>query len=527
MQKILKVIINMSAVYIESLHKALPRLLSSFNVDTTSDLAGVGDRLHWGWKLIDFPNGTFQGAVHGLAILLRLKELPENLDESELLFLIRLIVSGLRNITAKNGSLDEALPNESSFCVTALVVSDVLAARELLFDYLSDEELDEWLEIVKPLIEFLLIQDEFHGVISNHLASGALAMYRWKEVSGDNRAEQRGRMWLDRILKHQSSEGWFSEYGSADPGYQTWCTTQLAQLHLLRPDLGLSGPLSHSLSFLTHAAHPDGSFGGIYGNRNTRFLLPGGIELLAEHDSNAALLAYFARDSIGKNACVTLDCMDAGNLVPFFNDYALAAWAESQQGELINDAVLPCQGKSGRKWFPDSGWLIDIGEQHFSIINLKRGGTCVHFSQGKRVIDDPGFVAEDEKGRIYSSQLGCVRNLADLQWEDKQLTVQFPVLRVDRPVPGALDFFILRMLSLTLFRILPLGNLVKRFLAKYLINKHPREITFVTRKYQFGKNLKIEDETSESVVLRKLSSKRHFTAIHMASQGYWQRGDYL
>jgi len=516
--------VNMN-IYIEALHSALPRLLSSFNADPTNEFYGAGDRLHWGWKLIDFPNGTFQGAAHGLAILIKINELPNTITEAELLRRMNSMIGGLKSITANNGSLDEALPGESSFCVTALVASDVLAARSLLEDYLSDYEKDEWLEAVRPLIGFLMKQDEHHGLISNHLASAALAVYRWYDVTDDKTAESRGRMWLDRILDNQSSEGWFSEYGGADAGYQSWCTTQLAQLHSLRPDLELHKPLSKSLSFLTYAAHPDGSFGGSYGWRNTRFLLPGGVELLAQEDNNAAALAEFSQAGIESNSFVTLDCMDAGNLVPFFNDYALAALAKHTQEKKVETAVLPCHGNNGRKWFSEAGWLIDSGNQHYSLINFKRGGACVHFNQEERSVDDPGAVVRDSRGRLFSAQVGEVLSISERVISDNELSGQFSLYRVKRPVPGALDFIILRLMSITIFKSLSLGNLIKKLLSKYLITRKSKSAGKVFRKFTLGQNFNIEDSIEGLSDVDILKNIRHFSAIHMASQGYWQKND--
>ena len=52
--------------YQVEINKNLPRLLSLFDNDPSSKSYGLGDRYHWAWGLIDFANGTFQGAVHGL-----------------------------------------------------------------------------------------------------------------------------------------------------------------------------------------------------------------------------------------------------------------------------------------------------------------------------------------------------------------------------------------------------------------------------------------------------------------------------
>jgi len=35
---------------------------------------------------------------------------------------------------------------------------------------------------------------------------------------------------VQQIYDHQSREGWYEEYGGADPGYQTLCTFYLARL---------------------------------------------------------------------------------------------------------------------------------------------------------------------------------------------------------------------------------------------------------------------------------------------------------
>jgi len=516
---------NKKNIYIEALHRNLPRLLSSFNMDTTSPLAGVGDRLHWSWKLIDFPNGTFQAAAHGLAILVYLNKLPHNITQRGMLNRIDYIVKGLKNITSKNGSLDEALPNESSFCVTALVASDILAARNILSNHLSSKQKKEWLNIIKPLINFLMKQDESHGVISNHLASASLAMYRWHKVTGDKKAEERGRIWLNRVLGFQSSEGWFKEYEGADPGYQSWCTTQLVQLHALRPDLKLIKPLSHSISFLVYAAHPDGSFGGSYGSRNTRFLLPGGLEYMAKIDENAAALSKFAQDGIVENKFVTLDSVDAGNLVPFFNDYAFAALSKIKNKKNKKNKPLPFEKNKNKTWFPKAGWLIDSGRNYYNLINLKRGGTCIHFKNSTRRYEDPGIVVQDHYNRQYTSFNSKALNIENFKVRKNNIILKFNLLNVKYPKPSPVNFIILRILSLTLFRSLYFGNLIKRLLAKHLIKHRPQSNMIVTRAYKLGENFFIKNKTNKLDKLKIIKNNRHFSNMHMASQGYWQTSD--
>ena len=512
-------------IYIESLHRNLPRLLSSFNMDTCSPLAGVGDRLYWGWKIIDFPNGTFQGAVHGLAILTYLNKLPFGITQKSMLKKIDYIVRGIEKIISKNGSLAEALPNESSFCVSALVASDVLAAKEILTKYLSKKQKAEWITIIKPLIKFLIKQDEYHGLISNHLASASLAMYRWHKITKDKKAEIRGKMWLERILQNQSSEGWFEEYGSADPGYQSWCITQLAQLHVLRPDLKLSKPLSRSLEFLTYAAHPDGSFGGNYGSRNTRFLLPGGLEIMKKVNGNASALSKFAETGIREYKFVTLDSIDAGNLVPIFNDYAIAAYYNKKVKKKAKPLILPHQKNNIKTWFSKSGWLVESGKGFYTIINFKKGGAYVHFKNSKERYEDPGFVVKSDNGKLFTSFNTKATNIEKLKFNSKEINVNFKLSIINYQYPKPIQFIILRILSLTFFKSLYIGNLIKKFLANYLIKKRKNSNVKVNRGYILGKHFKVLNKVLGQNKFKILNNNKYFSNMHMASQGYWQISD--
>ena len=149
-------------------------------------------------------------------------------------------------------------------------------------DDVETEMESKWVNIVGPLIEFLVEHEETHAFISNHLATSAAALLRWHKLVNSEAAENKGIKIIESILANQSDEGWFLEYQGADPGYQTLCLNYLADIHSFRPDLKLQKPLRNSIRYLLYFLHPDGSFGGIYGSRNTRFYYPSGILCLSE-----------------------------------------------------------------------------------------------------------------------------------------------------------------------------------------------------------------------------------------------------
>ena len=58
----------MNNIYKEELKNNIQRISGLYNLDKYSNSFAFGDRNYWGWKTIDFVNGTLQGGVHALSI---------------------------------------------------------------------------------------------------------------------------------------------------------------------------------------------------------------------------------------------------------------------------------------------------------------------------------------------------------------------------------------------------------------------------------------------------------------------------
>jgi hypothetical protein len=516
-------------LYQDEIRRNLPRLLALFDSDRTSDSHGMGDRYFWAWGLIDFGNGTFQGAAHGLARLWQFGLWPYPTPKALFMGRITALFAGAGRLTRKDGSLEEAFPNEGSYCVTALVAFDLLCAFDLLRTEVDDTNAKLWQATVAPMIAYLKKADETHALISNHLATAVAALLRWHHLTGDQGAENKAKVLLGRILAHQSEEGWFKEYEGADPGYQSLCTYYLADVHGLRPDLELLESLRRSIQFLWHFAHPDGSFGGLYGSRCTRFYYPAGIAALADEIPEAAALAAFMSASIAQQRVVTLSAMDQPNFVPMFNAYAWAAALE-HKGEssrpiaVLPAPTLPCQSdKPLRLHFPQAGIWVDRGPAHYTLINTHKGGVVYHFRQGYPVLVDAGIVLCDPKGHHGSSQTYDPKNVVNQQAD--QLEINALVTAMPKQLPGPLQFIILRLLCLTAFRFVGLRELVKRCLVKLLITRRTHWPVCNQRRIAFGEALKIEDTLDLPPGYEQVASPGAFVPIHMASQGYWQSQD--
>ena len=176
---------------------------------------------------------------------------------------------------------------------------DLLTAIDILQEKLDENVTASYLEIIAPMIDFLEKEDEHHAMISNHLATAIAALMKWRRLSNVT-TNKKAKLLAERILAHQSSEGWFSEYGGFDPGYQTLCTHYLVEIYKEDANLIPIEAIGKSIDFLEHFIHPDGSLGGVYGSRNTRFYYPGGIEFFADKIESASRIASYMRKSISK-----------------------------------------------------------------------------------------------------------------------------------------------------------------------------------------------------------------------------------
>jgi hypothetical protein len=279
--------------------------------------------------------------------------------------------------------------------------------------------------------------------------------------------------------------------------------------------------------FLWNFAHPDGSFGGYYGSRNTRFYYPSGIRAMAADCPEAAALDRFMTEAIRSRAVVSLVTMDPPNLAPMFNSYAWAAALEVPPGATA-DLKVPCERTDRRASdFTECGLHIRVSPGYYTVISSSKGGVVAHYDRvAGRMVWDCGVVAEDRNGNRYTSQWS--RHPAAATSEAGRLVVSSTLVRMNQRVPTPLDFLLLRAMNLTVMRFGFFSSLVKHFLVWLLITRKDQLPASVRREIipaEDGK-IGIHDAWADSGVEGfELRSGGAFRATHMASSGYWQKGD--
>ena len=217
-------------VFLSAIYDKAPHVLSLLDRERFSPTRGCFDRTHWAWKFTDFPGARFQEGLCVLSFLLTHED-DDNPYYSEPK-LLEWITGGFDfwvDIQRPSGDFDEAYPFERSLAATAFTSFYLAEAWRLLAGRLPPEAESRFRRALDRAGDWLMKNDERHGFLSNHLAAAATALYHAYQICEAERFEARSVYFLDRILEHQSEEGWYDEYGGADPGYQSHGSFYLAR----------------------------------------------------------------------------------------------------------------------------------------------------------------------------------------------------------------------------------------------------------------------------------------------------------
>ncbi len=512
---------------IESAAKAAcRRLLGEVDRDPLSPTRGCFDRRYWAWKLADMPEATLQRNVFALGWWRDRLDPREGVSRD---LLTDTLLAGLRYAAAiqhADGSFDQAFPNEHSFGATAFLLFDLGRAAGQVSDDAQDRDRIAADDLCRRAAGFLCTHDERHGFIANHMAGAAAALTLVAD-KGEPRAQARADQLLERVLASQSVEGWFPEYGGADPGYQSLCLYYLAWIYRRRPDSRLRDALGRAVEFLSWFAHPGGSFGGEYGSRRTALLHAGGFALLRAEYPQADAMARFAERAIVAGRAPTLADIDSGNVAPLFMSYAALADHPAALGS--SPALLPFELPHAARSFSGAGLAVQSTDRYFAVLGASNGGVLKIFRQpdGACIGDDGGYAAVLADGRIATTQVPHGRATWSLDGAHADVRTPFCLLQRELPTPWR--FVLVRLFGLVIAWLPPVlqtfcREWFKRALVTRLIAGSRTVPIVLERRVAFMADaVKVDDVVRATRPLRvtRLERGAPFVGIHMASARYY------
>ena len=440
-------------LYLTAALADVPRLLGAIDRNPFRPTYGCLDRQYWHYRTSSFPSGMYQEGVLPLALVYA-TDLPGNRWQGEPR-VRELAIAALRFTTRSghpDGSCDDYYPLERA--LGAAVFSLQAAAEAYRILQLDDPELLRWF---RRRADWLIRHDE-SGRLANHQALAVLGLLRVGQITGKQAYRDAAGARLERLLAWQSDEGWFEEYGGADPGYQTLTIDCLANVRKLTGDVTLDEPLRRAVAFARLFLHPDGSYGGEYGSRGTYHFYPHGMELLAPENPQAADLAdgFLRGLAAGKQAAFSDDRLFAhrlGNLIEAYVDWSPGATVGLPnparaprlacptvlRALLDQPAVPPAPGATTNlrsvpglpnraadtagqassatrpvRYLPKARLLVRRTSTVHTVISAARGGVFKHFGRSGLAVTDAGLIVETCDGRVAVSQMHDLNRSVEL-----------------------------------------------------------------------------------------------------------------
>ncbi|MBI5694218.1 MAG: hypothetical protein HZC51_00550 [Nitrospirae bacterium] len=506
-----------------------PRLLSLQDRDPASHTYGCFDRNYWQWKFVDFPGSRFQEGAFSLALLYTggFEGNPYHKKDR----VRRWAVAGMRywaGLLGRDGSLNEAYPNEHSFVATAFSLLSVAEAYSLLRDETEAADSEMILGAMAKAGGWLLKNEETHAFISNHILGAAAALNELYMITGDNRYAVRGKYFVDTVRRRQSGEGWFLEYTGADPGYLTQGIYYMARYWMKTGDVEALESLRSAVGFLSHFVHPDQTLGGEYGSRNTEFYFPAGMEILSDSVPEAAAIAAHMRAGIRDGVSAGLAAMDAYNFMPLFSNY-LVAHKELAGRKDVSAApqALPFQKEGDSAVYFEQARLAVVKKGgYYAVLGAGKGGVLKVYStvSNRLVHSNCGY-----KGVLAGGAEVSTQSPGDAAVEHDPACGTFVIkgrFTGGRPrVFTSVGFLAFRLYNLTLCRSPYLARLLKELIVKALIFKRGEFPAVYRRRVSFRDDrVDVDDEilADGKIEFESLSLLDKFTALHMGSSKYFQ-----
>ena len=452
------------SIYLRDLNFVSSRLLSLINMEQTSRTNGSFDRTFWCWKFTDFSAPRMQEGIFTLEWLISNTNYFTENESAKLRKHIHEAIDFWTSLQNKNGSFDEAYPNEQCVAATAFTLFYVGSVIKNQLFHMDADLKERALSTVKGAANWLCDNDETHGILSNHLSAAAAALQVAYEIVGEKSFLIGRDKFLKIIYNYQTKNGFYFEYSGPDPGYQTHCMFYLCYIHQSTNCEYLKDSLLKSYHAIKHFILSDGSCGGSYASRGTTFLFPAPFEYIKSIFDVDDDTLYKIRENISEKKNINPLHVDQWNFFPLINNYFYASNWE-YHGELTPKQ----QVTSYTKVFKEEGWIKIVRDNSEVVINASLGGSFkINYTDGG-IIDNNGYFYK-YKSHSFISQMKSEYRIS--QDEDAiEIVVKSKFKKSKNVYMTPLRFIFFRIFMLTAGSNKIVADYIKKFLVFMLINK--------------------------------------------------------
>lgn len=488
-------------LYLNLILKEIPRLLSLLDRIKTSPTYGCFDRQYWKYKTRDYNNSRMQESAYTLALLYNYKS-KNNIfyKKQEIKNLAIAACEFWASRQHRNGSFDEYLYNEKSHVATAFSSLTIINTYFLL--KLKNKK------ILKALEKAAYWLSKNHDlVVINHDAACIPFFYLMYKITSNKKYLNYLKIKLKKVINHQNKEGWFEEYEGADIGYQSYSIYYLAKYYELSKDKRILDSLKKAIKFFSYFIHPDGTIGGLYGSRDTNFIIPAGFEILAGKIKYAAEIATEIRKSL-------LNKKIPG---PYsFDDRFIAeesyVYLDFKFNVLKPKLKLPKKQTNFKIVFNKCGLCVIKNKKQYLIINLKKSGIGKLF-KGDKLIEELGTYEfkKKKKDKIVYSTYGLSK-FKDL---NNKIIIKSNFYKYKIRQINTIPLIILKLANMVC-----LSAILKRLIRFFLIKKIKKTRYSFYRTISITNNIKIKDSLDNNIK-QKTTKETNFSPIYSTSVGFY------
>lgn len=383
-------------MYKDFILKKAPLIFTQVDRDKDSVTYGSCDRNHWHLKIRDFTSAILQQSALTMALLYGV-----NFEGNVYYQNVRVkewAIASVRywtKIQLSDGSYNEYYPWEHGFPPTAfsLYTSCEVYKRFSLQDNFIAESIRRTAKYLSRHIE--------NDALNQELAS-ITALYNAYLVLKEDWIYAAMESKLERVLKRQSTEGWFEEYGGADIGYLSVSLDMLAEYYWMSRDQRVYAPLQKVVQFLQYFVHPNGTIGGEYASRNTTYFLPNGLEVLSilgSAEAEAMIQKLYGNTS---KQGYFLDSVDDR----YLSHYVMHSMLRAQEKRMASAHPIPCKlpyEVEHSVVFPEAGIVSFSNQQYSGIISLRKGGIIKIYQGDQECFIDCGYRVNIKKGTVLTT----------------------------------------------------------------------------------------------------------------------------
>ena len=326
-------------------------------------------------------------------------------------------------------------------------------------------------------------QETAETIQSQRLALATAALHHISKVTGDDRYKNHAVIFLDRIYRYQSPEGWYDEQGGADPALLTQSLFYLGRIWQDTSDLRLLASLRRALDFTEATLNPDKTLGGDYSGDGRAVSFPAAFEILSGAIASAARLA----PAVTGAALTDIAASPERTLVLLLNNLLFAIDARtappSSEAPPQPDETL----------WRDAGWLCRRTSRYHALLGLSRGATLQVWKNEKLVFADCGYWIKDDRKKTFSTLF--FQRQIPWQRKDDSYTLEAPFAPIRKKTTNPYLIWLEQGFNLTLGRCPFITATLCAALAQIpALKAKPLPLTLARKASFYPDRIEIEDK---------------------------------